>query len=81
PLIRVHGQRIIDSLLDAVLAAGIEDILIVRGYLAEQFDQLLYKYPMVKFIDNPLYNEANNISSILAAGDILSNAYVLESDL
>lgn len=36
---------------------------------------------MVKFIDNPLYNEANNISSILAAGDILSNAYVLESDL
>ena len=70
PLIRVHGQRIIDSLLDAVLAAGIEDILIVRGYLAEQFDQLLYKYPMVKFIDNPLYNEANNISSILAARDI-----------
>ena len=27
--------------------------IIVRGYLAEQFDQLLYKYPMIKFIDNP----------------------------
>ena len=47
PLVRVNGRRIIDTLLDAVLAAGIEDIVIVRGYLAEQFDQLLYKYPMI----------------------------------
>ena len=65
PLVRVHGQRIIDGLLDACLAAGIDEIYIVRGYLAEQFDQLLYKYPMLKFIENPDYNEANNISSAL----------------
>ena len=44
PLVRVHGKRIIDSLLDACLEIGINDIYIVRGYLAEQFDQLLYKY-------------------------------------
>ena len=47
PLVRVHGKRIIDGLLDAVVAAGIEEIVLVRGYLAEQFDQLLYKYPMI----------------------------------
>lgn len=81
PLIRVNGQRIIDSLLDAVIAAGIEEIYIVRGYLAEQFDQLLYKYPMIKFIENPLYNEANNISSALYANGLLSGAYVFEADL
>lgn len=81
PLIRVRGERIIDSLLDAVYEAGIEEVYIVRGYLAEQFDQLLYRYPNVQFIENPLYNEANNISSALAAKDVLENAYVLESDL
>ena len=60
PLVRVRGQRIIDGLIDACLATGISEIYIVRGYLAEQFDQLLYKYPMIKFLENPIYNEANN---------------------
>lgn len=81
PLVRVHGKRIIDSLLDACLGAGINEIYIVRGYLGEQFDQLLYKYPMIKFLENPIYNEANNISSALVARYLLSNAYVFESDL
>ena len=81
PLVRVHGKRIIDSLLDACLAAGIDEIYLVRGYLAEQFDQLLYQYPTVRFVDNPLYDQANNISSAVCAKHLLSNAYVLEADL
>ncbi len=81
PLVRVHGQRIIDGLIDACLDAGINEIYIVRGYLAEQFDQLLYKYPMIKFLENPVYNEANNISSAMVARYMLSNAYVFEADL
>ncbi|MBQ3546200.1 MAG: NTP transferase domain-containing protein [Lachnospiraceae bacterium] len=81
PLVRVNGTRMIDTLLDAVIAAGIEEIYIVRGYLGEQFDQLLYKYPMIKFIENPIYNEANNISSAMCARHLLQNAYVLEADL
>lgn len=81
PLVRVHGQRIIDGLIDACLDAGINEIYIVRGYLAEQFDQLLYKYPMIRFLENPVYNEANNISSAMVARYMLSNAYVFEADL
>lgn len=81
PLVRVNGVRMIDTLLDAVIAAGIEEIYVVRGYLAEQFDQLLYKYPKIKFLENPLYNEANNISSAMLARHLLQNAYVLEADL
>jgi CTP:phosphocholine cytidylyltransferase-like protein len=81
PLVRVKGLRIIDTLLDAVIAAGISEILIVRGYLGEQFDQLLYKYPSVKFLENPLFNEANNISSAMCVRYHLQNTYVLESDL
>lgn len=81
PLVRVKGVRMIDTMLDAVKAAGIEEVIIVRGYLGEQFDQLLYKYPNIKFIENPMYNEANNISSAMLAKDYLGGAYVLEGDL
>ncbi len=81
PLVRVNGTRMIDTLLDAVVGAGIEEIYLVRGYLGEQFDQLLYKYPNIKFIDNPFYNEANNISSAMCVRHLMQNAYVLEADL
>lgn len=81
PLVLVHGRRIIETLLDAVLEAGIDDITIVRGYLGEQFDVLLHKYPQIKFIDNPIYNESNNISSAYLIKDMMEGAYVLESDL
>ena len=81
PLARVHGVRIIDRLIDAVMAAGIDEIYIVRGYLAEEFDQLLHKYPNLRFIDNPLYGETNNISSAVAACEHFERAYVFESDL
>ncbi|MBQ2927963.1 MAG: winged helix-turn-helix transcriptional regulator [Oscillospiraceae bacterium] len=81
PLVRVKGVRMIDTLLDAVVRAGIEEIIIVRGYLGEQFDQLKYKYPMIKFMENPLYNEANNISSAMVARCLMQNAYVFEADL
>ena len=81
PLVRVHGTRIIDTLLDAVVAAGIPEIVIVRGYLGEQFDQLRYKYPQIRFVENPIYNEANNISSAVCVRYLLQNAYVLEADL
>lgn len=67
PLVRIRGERLIDAMIDACLAAGIEEIYIVRGYLAEQFDQLLYKYPTLRFIDNPSYNESKNISSAFSA--------------
>lgn len=81
PLIKVHGKRMIETLLDAVVAAEIPEIVIVRGYLGEQFEVLLHQYPNIKFIDNKLYNEANNISSAYMIKDMLENTYVLESDL
>lgn len=81
PLVRVKGTRMIDTLLDAVVKIGIEEIYIVRGYLSEQFDQLLYKYPTIRFIENPIYNESKNISSAMCARHLMKNAYVMEADL
>ncbi len=81
PLVRIKGIRIIDTMIDAAIEAGIEEIYIVRGYLAEQFDQLLYKYPFIKFIENPEYNEGNNICSLVYAADLLENSYICEADI
>ena len=81
PLIMVHGKRIIETLLDAVVKAGIEEIILVRGYLKDEFDILLKKYPNIKFIDNDSYNEANNISSAYLIKNYIANSYVFESDL
>ena len=81
PLVMVHGRAIIATLLDAVVAAGLEEIYLVRGYLGEKFDCLLKDYPQIRFIDNPDFDTANNISSIVAVADYLENAYIIESDL
>ena len=81
PLVLVNGKRIIETLLDAVVKAEIEEIYIVTGYLSEQFEILKKKYPQIKFVENNMYNEANNISSAVCVRYLLQNAYVLEADL
>ena len=81
PLVLVNGKKIIETLLDACIKAEIEEIIIVTGYLSEQFEILLKKYPNIKFVLNKKYNEANNISSAYLVRDKFANAYVLESDL
>lgn len=81
PLIKVNGTRMIDTLLDAVIDAGITEIVIVRGYLKECFDELLIKYPMIKFIDNDSFAEGNNILSAKLVSDLFDCAYVLDADL
>ena len=81
PLIRVHGVRIIDTLLDAAISNGISSIYIVRGFLQEQFDVLLKKYPNIKFIENPDFESSNNISSVYAARELLEDAFICEADL
>ena len=53
----------------------------MRGYKKEQFDQLLEKYPTIRFIDNPEYNITNNISSAIHAIDVIDRCYICEADL
>ncbi|MBQ6670264.1 MAG: ABC transporter permease subunit [Firmicutes bacterium] len=81
PLVKVNGVRILDTLLDALYAKGITNIIIVRGYKKEQFDQLLEKYPTLRFIDNPEFNLANNISSAVHAIEQIDRCYICEADL
>ncbi len=81
PLVLVNGKRIIETLLEAVVRSEIPEIIVVTGYLGEQFEILKKKYPDIIFVNNNKYNEANNISSAYLVRDKMCNAYVLESDL
>ena len=83
PLVPVNGRRIISTILDALKAAGISTITIVRGYRGEQFDTLLAEHPGLSFVENPVWETSNNISSIAIAGraGLLEDSYVIEGDL
>ena len=74
PLVRVGGIRMIETQLEAVVKAEIPEIIIVTGYLSEQFEVLKNKYPNIKLIENKKYNEANNISSAYLIKDYLASA-------
>ena len=77
PMVRVNGTYIISTLIDALLAAGVEDITIVRGYEKEKFGELLKTYPNLHFIDNNEYDKYNNISSAVLARDVFKDGCYL----
>ncbi|WP_273079419.1 phosphocholine cytidylyltransferase family protein [Selenomonas felix] len=83
PLVPVNGMPIIATILDALNAAGISSITIVRGYCGAALDTLKDAYPHIAFLDNPDWAAANNISSIALAGraGLLEDSYVIEGDL
>lgn len=80
PLVSVNGVRMIDTIVKALHANGIYEIYVVVGYLKEQFYEWAKSYDGVKLIENPWYNECNNISSLYSAREHLKNAIVLDGD-
>ena len=82
PMVRVNGVRLIDTLLDALTAAGITDITVVGGYRFEKLCDLLEKYPFLRLLDNKDYARTNNISSAVLSSEYLTGGcYYCEADL
>ena len=81
PLVLVNNVRIIDTLLDALIKAEINDIVIVTGYKGDRFNELLNKYPSIKLVNNPIFDKTNNISSIMTVLNQLDCCYICEAYL
>ncbi len=82
PMVRVNGVRIIDTLLDALVAVGIKEITVIGGYQFEKLKELQEKYPFIQLIENKDYASTNNISSALLSFDTLHDGcYFCEADL
>ena len=80
PMVKVNGVRMIDTVIDALHANGINEIHVVTGYLAEQFSEVKKKYPDIDILYNPYYETRNNISSMFVARDYLENAICVDGD-
>lgn len=80
PLVKVNGQRMIDTVINGLHDNGISEIYIVVGYLKEQFSRLEQEYPGVTIIENPYYETCNNISSLYVARNHIENAIILDGD-
>jgi len=71
-MVRVNGQPILHWQLRAFAAAGIRDIVIVRGYLGERIDA--GSFP-VRFIDNPQWEHNNILASLMYAKGEFSGGF------
>lgn len=83
PLVTVNGTVLIETVINGLIASGVDNIHIIVGYRKEQFTYLTNKYPNINFIINKEYIYKNNISSIYSAIDIFEqgNCCVCEADL
>lgn len=69
-LIEVRGEVLIERQIKQLREAGIKEIVVVTGYMAEQFAYLKDKYDVI-LVHNPDYLTRNNNASIYAAKNIL----------
>ena len=78
-LIEVRGEVLIERQIRQLQEAGVPEIYVVTGYMAEQFAYLQEKFG-VKLVHNPMYQTRNNNASIYVVRHILRNTYVCSAD-
>lgn len=79
-LLPVGGVPNIERTIQYLKEYGVEDIVIVVGYMAHLFDYLIEKY-QVKLIVNEHYADYNNLYSMYCALDELNDSIVIDADV
>ena len=75
-------KPIINHSIDALLACGIKDIIIVTGFMDEHYENLRSRYPQIKTVRNEKYAETGTMYSLWRARHLLNTNFILlESDL
>ena len=73
---------IIEHSIEALLACGISDIIIVTGFMDEHYENLRSRYPQIKTVRNEKFSETGTMYSLWCARKLLNTDFILlESDL
>ena len=78
-LLEVKGEILIERQIKQLKAAGVDDITIVTGYMADKFDYLIDKFG-VSLVYNPDYARYNNTSTLMCVLDKLGDTWICSSD-
>ena len=70
-LVEVNGRSILERQLDAYRAAGVDDVVIVRGYKKESID-----IPGARYFDNDAFRENNILCSLFYAEPAMDDAFL-----
>lgn len=76
---KVNGVPMIERQIEFLRERGVEEIIVVTGYLHETFNYLVENYN-VKLIHNDKFAEYNNIYSMYVAMNYLGDSFVINSD-
>ncbi|OGA26545.1 MAG: hypothetical protein A3F77_11330 [Betaproteobacteria bacterium RIFCSPLOWO2_12_FULL_67_28] len=66
-LVRLAGKTLLDWQLEALSRAGVTEVTVVTGYLAQRFEGR-----PVRTLHNPRWQESNMVRSLMCAGGILA---------
>lgn len=78
-LIPVKGEVLIERQIKQLREAGINEIIVVVGYMKECFSYLKDKFGVI-IVENNDYDKRNNNSTIYAVKEYLGNSYICSSD-
>ena len=74
-MVRVAGRPILHRQLDALAAAGVDEVVIVRGYRGDRIAPPAGG-PPVRFVDNPAWAENNILTSLFYAEAEMRDGFV-----
>lgn len=79
-LIEVGGKPLMERQIEYLREVGVEEIIVLTGYLNEKFDYLKEKYG-VKIVHNDKYDKYNNIYTMYLVREYLKDTYVIDADV
>jgi choline kinase len=82
-LVPVAGRSILQWQLDALRAGGVDEVVVVRGYLGHVLEERAAELgPGVRFVDNPAYDSNNILHSLFhAAAELRGPLFITYSDI
>lgn len=85
-MVKLHGSTLLERSLDALVGAGVANIVLVVGYMSAGVRELIgdaYSNVPVTYVENPDYKTTNNVYSLYLARNELGkdDTLLLESDV